>query len=280
MMGGAIGIQGRRVHRDAFTLMELLVVIAIIALLMAILLPTLRSAKAGARKLICQSRLRGIHQGWALYSQDSSDFLYKGADANVNFGGWIGQLGAAIHYSWGRPMWPRPLNAYVAKGAVENEPDSARLFSCPADRGGVVGYAGSTAYALYGNSYAANIYIMGPDKVSTANQRTAALHRAINKLLPDMSRVQITNNPQEVIIAGDHGWHNQLFGLHPSEAYKKEGQWHRKQDSYNIAFLDGHVAFTPIRESRFFVSGQYNAIPFRELNTLAATVYADPCTPN
>ena len=280
MIDGPTGRGGRRSHQGAFTLVELLVVIAIMALLMAILLPVLRSAKAGARRLICQSRLRAIHQGWTLYSHDSAGLLYKGADANVNFGGWIGQLGAAIHYAWGRPMWPRPLNTYVAQGAVENEPDSARVFSCPADRGGVVGYAGSSAYALYGNSYAANIYIMGPDKVPTTNEKTAALHQAINELLPNMRRVQITNNAQEVILAGDHGWHNQLFGLYPSQAYREEAEWHRKRNSHNIAFLDGHVAFTPIKESRFFVSGQYNAIPFKKLNPLAATLHADPCTPN
>ena len=92
-------------------------------------------------------------------------------------------------------------------------------------------------------------------------------------------RMQVTNLSQEVILAGDHGWHNQLFGLYPSPEAAREAEWHRKRTGYNLAFLDGHVAFTPIAEGCFFVSGQYNALPFRKLNALAATLHADPCTP-
>ena len=40
-----------------FTLIELLVVIAIIALLMAILMPTLRAAKDQARKTVCTGHI-------------------------------------------------------------------------------------------------------------------------------------------------------------------------------------------------------------------------------
>jgi len=63
-------------HREkAFTLIELLVVIAIIALLMAILVPVLRSARNQARTAVCQANLKQWGQIFNLYTQDNEGFL-------------------------------------------------------------------------------------------------------------------------------------------------------------------------------------------------------------
>lgn len=66
-------------HRVGFSLIELLVTISIIAVLIAILLPSLRSAKEQARKLQGATQMRGIQQGLFISSQDRKGW-YPGVE--------------------------------------------------------------------------------------------------------------------------------------------------------------------------------------------------------
>ncbi len=65
--------------RKAFTLIELLVVIAIIAILMAILIPTLNRAREGGKRASCLSNLKQLTLAWNMYADENDDKLVNGA---------------------------------------------------------------------------------------------------------------------------------------------------------------------------------------------------------
>ncbi|MDI6447428.1 type II secretion system protein [Anaerobaca lacustris] len=70
----------------AFTLIELLVVIAIIAVLMAILMPSLRLARDQARRVHCVSNVKTLALGWFMYKDDNDDKLVGG---HTDPGNWV-----------------------------------------------------------------------------------------------------------------------------------------------------------------------------------------------
>ena len=64
-----------RRRQSAFTLIELLVVISIIALLIAMLMPAIKRARAVARQVQCSSSLRQLYVGTAAYVGENSQIL-------------------------------------------------------------------------------------------------------------------------------------------------------------------------------------------------------------
>lgn len=58
-----------------FTLIELLVVIAIIAILMAIVMPALHTAKKVATSAVCLGNVRSLAIGWVMYADDNDGLL-------------------------------------------------------------------------------------------------------------------------------------------------------------------------------------------------------------
>jgi prepilin-type N-terminal cleavage/methylation domain-containing protein len=84
----------------AFSLVELLVVIAIMAVLMAVLLPTLGRSRAVARRTTCLSQVRALQIAHWMYMEANDGRLAEINDSGNPAASWVTTLGAY----YGKPL--------------------------------------------------------------------------------------------------------------------------------------------------------------------------------
>ncbi len=172
--------------RQGFTLVELLVVIAVLAILIAVLLPSLSGARISAQSIACASNLRQLGIATAAYRTDYDGFfpqlrvdgagdsvpapegdnigaLFGGVRGDLPFFG-IDRIGAA----------ERPLNPYATDTPLLSPPQGERdvdipIFESPADAGTTdalissFGIDTSSMYRLIGTSYTLNDHALDDD---------------------------------------------------------------------------------------------------------------------
>jgi len=129
----------------AFTLIELLVVIAIIALLMAILMPTLKRAREQGQRAVCLGNLKQLGLAWILYADDNDDRLVSseaGGQWRSQFGEpWVGVTWAS-GWTQGGQLAANDQVKGIKTGALWPYVTELELYKCPAGyRGELMTYA-------------------------------------------------------------------------------------------------------------------------------------------
>ena len=140
-----------RVNRVRFTLIELLVVIAIIAILAAILLPALNSARERGRTASCINNLKQIGTAQEMYRGDNEDWFCEYEPGTAVFKG--------EKLNWMR--WMFLLDPYVQMVEYVSKTDYGKMgpvLGCPSDANFNITYnggdkMGSSNNTSYGYNY-------------------------------------------------------------------------------------------------------------------------------
>ena len=126
-------INGARPNENrAFTLVELLVVVSIIALLAAMLLPSLRRAREQAKLAVCGSNLKQLGAALHLYAADYAGMIPRGPNRADDFDFAANDL--ATNQLWIGAAGPFHAREYNGLGRLlATVTAQARVGFCPAD---------------------------------------------------------------------------------------------------------------------------------------------------
>ncbi|MGB0714874.1 MAG: type II secretion system protein [Phycisphaerae bacterium] len=130
---------GSRKHRG-FTLIEMIVVMAIIALLVAIVVPSLSKARVQAQSTECLAHLRELARGWQMYTDENDGVFVPHRMPRKE-----GLSASESLYDVGngekeRPRWPGVLSSQIGIPAFD-QPDpmnnrqdyDGKVYACPTE---------------------------------------------------------------------------------------------------------------------------------------------------
>ena len=218
-----------RIHR--FTLIELLVVIAIIAILAAMLLPSLASARIRAKAISCSSNLRQLGMAWHYYADDNGDRFPVGCL-------WWGDP------EWNMYFWPGEIKPYTGD-ANKGFWELSRIYLCPVQTRNTI------------TNYAVNQHVgFDPNGGKMSLRRNAISSMTKLPILFDYWDNSSPGNEMNNYFCSptysDDHWLSWHFYLASSGAHGKDS---------NFLLSDGHVESVPCFSDRSQYSSRFKWAP-------------------
>ena len=237
--------------RKGFTLIELLVVIAVIAILMAILVPVLSSAKKQATMARCLANHRNLLAGWIMYADDNDGLLISNGacyDTPSDNSPWVHRPKDVTGSDLGSPAPPTitDTDRYrgIQRGTLYMYIKDVDAYHCPGDNRKSTMRPPRDCFRSYSISYA-----FGPMREGDLSIRGG--YQYYRRM------IEITSAPQYyVFVEEEHngsrygenegGWHLPMGGSmnrlqNPSgwSFYDPLASYHLKASTFG--FVDGHA---------------------------------------
>jgi len=230
--------------KKAFSLVELLVVISIIALLTAILTPSVVGARRQANRVYCLNNLRQMVLAADNYAQNNNDY-YPIAQYS-----WQENASTAYAYCWDFTQVTENGQSKTIPGLLWEGETIEKVHQCPSYKGGITGFNDPYTGYNYNTSFIGH----GQGEIVTDAYTGSVI---INPTIPGdigivlPAKITQVKKPHLCALFGDGQWRSGANKFMRSPFYgdgdydfdiRKDGtQGYRHNKMTNVAWCDGHA---------------------------------------